>query len=247
MGKRDRDRVRRLLRDAHAFDPPEAYLAGWAEGFLDFPGARDRPPSMGYRDWQAEVNDRILRREHKLLLSDLEFLPPEEVADWDFAYGRTRDLVPFAHSARMDVYAWYKPWRSPQPLPSTRDPGDRTPVVFSPREDEAARVFAPNFEGFLFRILLLEYSGSWYWEDFEDEDFATLMRRQAEAVEPLLDPDRARTLLELAARPFPVDEAEGVARCLPLPEAEALARSALDFSRYEETVPHRRPGWPEED
>lgn len=198
------DELRALLEEAHGFAPPAAFLAGWSQEVL--PG---------------------------LLLTDLEFMAPASIAAWDHAYGRRRDVIPFAHSARMDIYAWDLAGAPAEP-----------PVLWSPREDREATRFAPDFAGFLFRVLLLEFSGSWLWEDYEPEDFAALQARHVAAVAPWVGPVRQAVLEEVLARGFeghPEDESVAVA--LTEEEALALAEEHLGPG-LDEPVEVRRPGWP---
>ena len=143
-------------------------------------------------------------------------------------HGRRRDLVPFAHSARMDVYAWD---RGGAPAPA--------PVVWSPRESREATRFAPDFSGFLFRVLLLECAGSWHFEDLEPDEFDDLQRRQVATLAPWLGRARHSVLEALVAPGFRADpEDPSVGLVISLEEATALASEHLG-GFLDEPVPSR--------
>lgn len=162
-----------------------------------------------------------------LHLSDFEWLTPEEIARYDF-FDQIPGLVPFAISARRDEWAWRTDWAV----------DGRVPVVFCGRTTSAAG-YAPDFAGFLYRILLDEFSGTWITNDFGPEGTVAQFHRYVDWVAPLI-PARFVAMLRwiLASNPKLRTLADGSEGVFPREEADRIAARDLAFPHFDEEFEH---------
>ncbi|MCA9029922.1 MAG: hypothetical protein KDA66_03890, partial [Planctomycetaceae bacterium] len=103
--------------------------------------------------FDASAQKHVTFTDHEwMTLSDIA---THEFADWQTL---TRQwFVPFSISARHDQWGWRRDWTTV----------DEPAVVFCELGPEGCG-YAPNFQGFLYRMLLEELSGSWLLESADD-------------------------------------------------------------------------------
>lgn len=202
------------IREAHGMTVPATYRRLWFDGLLSWPRST------------AESWAELVLSGSLLWFTDFEPLEVEAIADWDYGYLRLPTFVPFAKNGRADVWAWYTPWCSEnEPV-----------VVFGPREEDEAEVFAPDFAGFLFRRALEEFSGSWLGEEFGGrEGIAAYFRQLPETLRPYL-PARLTAVLEHHARRAVSEPDEGIHLLMEPDEAKEIAKEALDFDRFDVVI-----------
>ena len=141
-----------------------------------------------------------------LTLSDFEWLTPEAMAEFEFLDWQAPHkawFVPFAVSGRHDQWGWRMDWAD----------GGEPPVVFCEWGPEGY-AHAPDFRGFLYRMLLEEYSGAWSLENLDDEKGKQTLARSLEIVLPHLPKPWAARLKKLAKKPWQKDD-RGTLLCLP--------------------------------
>jgi len=129
-----------------------------------------------------------------LALTDVEWLRPQEIASYKFLEWQAPHktwFVPFAISARRDEWGWRLDWAV----------DGKPPVVFCERGPEGYG-YAPDFRGFLYRMLLEEFSGSWLLEHEGDEVGRQAVARSVEFVLPHLPKPWAARLETLAQKPW---------------------------------------------
>lgn len=113
-----------------------------------------------------------------LTLTDVEWLTPQDIAEYKFLDWQAPHktwFVPFAISARRDEWGWRLDWAA----------GGEPPVVFCERGPEGYG-YAPDFRGFLYHMLLEELSGTWLLENDEDKRGKQAVARSVEIVSPHL-------------------------------------------------------------
>jgi hypothetical protein len=157
---------------------------------------------------------------HELVLTDLYWLTLPEIANSQPPAG----LVPFARTGRRELFCWYT-------LPGT-DGG--TPVAFFPR-GESPILYAGDFDAFLYRALLEEFSMSWLVNGFGLTNSAARLRRYAEDVSSFLPHEWATTLHELSRRPL-VQWETGVYGVLSREECDKTIRQALSSPELNKPV-----------
>jgi hypothetical protein len=178
-----------------------------------------------YRELQAEGCFDCTLPDKYIEFTDHEWMPLGAIAHHDFCEWQTNTrqfLVPFSHSARLDEWGWRLDWAS----------GDEPPVVFCERGPEG-RGFAPNFCGFLYRMLLEEFSGTWVVESLEDEKGKAKIRRAVEVICPRLPQDWAQRIVELSRRPWYVAKDKTI--CVyPRAECDRIIEKDLAFAHMNE-------------
>lgn len=148
---------------------------------FDFPAS--------YRAMQEQGHFSTDPWENYLELQDCEWLPPEQIATYEFLdFQITSDggFVPFAVSARRDEYCWRLDWAS----------GSEPPVVLCER-GESGFGYAPHFLGFLYRKTLEEFAG---FGGVERERDLKRLRQAVNIVAPFLPAAWSAQLRELAER-----------------------------------------------
>ncbi len=88
---------------------------------------------------------------NELFLTDLQWLSLLSIATSQ----RIDGAIPFARTTRREHFCW-----SPRV-----DHGDGAPITFHPR-GESPTLYAPNFEAFIYRSILEEFSLSWLPNSF---------------------------------------------------------------------------------
>jgi hypothetical protein len=196
-----------------AFQVPEIYRAMRARGCFDHTAGRE--------------GSLVHESPNELFLTDLQWMTLQKIAEFQPPSFQIAGLVPFASSARRDLFCWYPAW--------TTEKG--VPVTFCPRDDENAICYAGDFCGFLYRILLEEFSGSWNADIFGIDGLAERFHRYAKLAGEFLPVDWANKLIELSARPLTELE-EGVHGVMERAECEQLIQRALSFPRLNERFKH---------
>jgi hypothetical protein len=184
-----------------------------------------------YRALQAEGRFAA-GSENWLHLTDLEWLGLRDIAayqfeDWQLA--AAGHFVPFAISARRDEWCWRLDWAN----------GGEPPVVFLERGPEGYG-YAPDFRGFLYRVLLEELSGSWLLQDETDEHGQALVWQSVNTVTPFLPEAWAARLRDLAARPWYKDKS-GAIRVFPRTECKQIVAEELKFPHLNEYFMQEAP------
>jgi hypothetical protein len=160
-----------------------------------------------------------------LFLTDLEWLSLAEIAAFEFLEFQIDGLVPFAKSARKDLYCWYPRWAA----------NAQTPIVFCPRTDNEASGFARDFSSFIYRALLEEFSGSWLVETFGIDGTTAQFRKYAEIVKDYIPQRWSNALILLAQRPLKELE-PGVFGVFTREECDLIIESELRFPRLNQTL-----------
>lgn len=163
----------------------------------------------------------------ELWLLEVEWMPLEEIRDYQFQDYQKPGFVPFGFTGRGDLWCWWPEGADPQ----------GTPVVLCPHDDMMAHVEAPHLMGFLYRRVLDYVSGG-----FDPED-------EAEAREHVRDWHRligsevpaawAETVAALSGRPLVSwQEAHFTASGFVAPEEyQQLLQRDLSFPRLDQEFP----------
>ncbi len=163
----------------------------------------------------------------ELFLTDLYWLSTEAIANYQPLPFQIKGLVPFACTARRDLFCWYPSWATERDVP----------VTFCPRDDENAACYASDFIAFLYRILLEEFSGSWLVESLGAKGTTERFRRYATDVGEFLPHDWAITLQELSNLPLTKLD-EGVYGVMDRKKCNELIEAALSFPRLNKEFKH---------
>ena len=127
------------IAEIDGLDVPQAYRQMCADGLFSYFGDRR------YEDMTAEERLDLMRERTfagKLLyLNYVEWHTPIEGA------GMVTAMVPFAGDGSGDQYCWYVPWA---------DEDGRVPIVYFDHEMWTIKGLAPDYESWLFRLLLEE-------------------------------------------------------------------------------------------
>ena len=169
--------------------------------------------------WNAGilVSDKVAG----LWMSRYWWLTPDKIADIDqyqWPFYKIRSLVPCARTPGGGHYCWFV------------EKNGGVWIAECPRDSDFAEGFAPNFEGFVFRSLIEEFTGTWHIKNLAGA--SAMFQRYAEMVRPLFRPRWADILANLASR-RPVRStmrgAEGCPCVLTQDEASEIVRSELAF------------------
>lgn len=161
-----------------------------------------------------------------LFLTDLEWLSLQEIAEYQFFDWQIGGLIPFAISARRDEWCWRRDWQQ----------GAEPPVVLCRRGDTGYG-FAPDFRGFLYRILLEEFSGTWLVESFGIHGTQERLRRYVDFVRPYLPERWVGQLSSLANRDW-VTLADGTVCVFTREECNRVVQDELAFPHLNEEFYH---------
>lgn len=156
------------LRQRFDFELPDTYREMQEAGFFDF-------DNLNY-----------------LFLTDLEWLSLEQIITFKFLEFQIDGLIPFAKSARKDLFCWYPQWIF----------HDNTPVIFCPRDDNEAFGYAGDFAACIYRLLLEEFSGSCLVDSLGIEETSVRFRKYAQNIKGYLPPAWSNSLSLLAERPL---------------------------------------------
>jgi hypothetical protein len=172
------DELDERVRERWGFTLPAEYREMHSLGWLTI----DRP---------GQTEDFLEPGRQYLPLNDMEWLPLEEIRDFQFQAWEGDEFVPFAQSGLGDHWCW---WPA-----ETTEAG--TPVVLCPHDDQSGIVYAPHFLGALYRHML-EYAHGGL-SGPEDEALArALLSRWSVDLGPLLPAAWARTLEQLRSAPL---------------------------------------------
>jgi hypothetical protein len=162
-----------------------------------------------------------------LFLTDLEWLSIDEIACYEFL-DQIPGLVPFAITARRDEWAWRVDWALHGVVP----------VVHCGNVDSAYG-YAPSFAGFLYRVLLEEFSGTWLPQDFGADGTVDQFHRYVDWVSPLLPVFWVGTLRKvLASHPKLLCFSDGSQGLFSREEADTIIARDLQFAHLDEEFSH---------
>jgi hypothetical protein len=164
---------------------------------------------------------------NELFLTDLEWLSTDAIAIYEFLEFEIKGLIPFARTARRDLFCWYPPMATDKDIP----------VIFCPRDDENATCYASDFVGFLYRILLEEFSGSWLVDSFGVTGTAERFRRYATDVSQFLPDSWATTLCQLSTEPL-IELEQGVYGVMDRKKSRDLIAKTRFFPRLNQKFKH---------
>jgi hypothetical protein len=164
---------------------------------------------------------------NELFLTDLEWLSTDAIAVYQFLEFEIKGLIPLARTARRDLFCWYPHWGTDKDIP----------VTFCPRDDENATCYASDFVGFLYRILLEEFSGSWLVDSFGVADTAERFRRYAIDVSQFLPDSWATTLCQLSTEPL-IELEQGLYGVMNRRKCDDLIAKTLFFPRLNQEFKH---------
>src|SRR5215213_5040422 len=91
-----------------------------------------------------------------IVLSELRWLTPKQIAAWDFFAPLAHRFVPFAATPGGDTYCFW--WDSMEPMPKGRWAmlPEPTAIVLSPHDSEEAEIVCENWDQFIPWALLNE-------------------------------------------------------------------------------------------
>lgn len=204
---------------------PASYTALLRAGAFSSPIATRDPVGVASEDL---LRDEYLHGPVRLLFTDLEWLQPDEIEQFEPSEFEIAGLIPFAESARRDLWCWYPAWQS----------GADVPIVYCSGDSDVADVYAPNFDGFLFRKLLDEFAGTWLDKDFSEAEIRALWARCLEALRPWLSAERHAILGEMLGRPWV--RRDGTLALVSPEEADSIAERELQFERFGQEFKHHR-------
>lgn len=173
--------------------------------------------AAGYFD-HAQPTTYIEFTDHQW--KSLKAVASHQFCDWQ-THTRTF-FVPFSHSARRDEWGWRRDWIT----------GDEPAVVFCERGPEG-RGFAPDFRGFLYRMLLEELSGTWLLENPQDEEGKATICRVVEVIGPPTSARVGRRIDELSRQPWYTDKT-GTICVFPRSECDRIIEQDLAFPHLNE-------------
>ena len=157
-----------------------------------------------------------------LALTDLEWLTPSEIAVYEPFRPLAAPLVPFATTARVDEWCWRLDWQ---------EAGE--PAIVLRERGESGLGYAPDFRGFLYRVLLEELSGTWLVEGPDDTEGQAVVRQSIAVAAPHLPAAWADHLQTLAAKPWKRSR-DGTVRAFPRSHCDRIVARALAFLHMDE-------------
>lgn len=159
-------------------------------------------------------------RERYLELSDTEWWPLDEIEQYEPPDYHISGLFPFAMNGLGDRWSWYAGWSVQGAMA----------VVFSPRGEDVAMGYAPDFSGCVYRLLLEEMSESLLvsYGKCTEEALGSVLRRYADDVSPFLPAPWAETLQTLSRREIQ-PAGDNVYCLLSREDANAIIRRDLAF------------------
>ncbi len=178
-----------------------------------------------YRELQALGCFDHSQSDKYIWFTDHRWLSLHAIADHEFCEWQTdtrKFLVPFSHSARRDEWGWRLDWIS----------SEEPPIAFCERGPEGRGV-APDFKGFLYRMLLEEFSGTWVVESPDDDKGKAKIRRAVEAICPRLPGAWGKRIDELSRQPWYTDK-DKVVCVYPRTECNRIIEMDLAFPHLDE-------------
>jgi hypothetical protein len=203
------------IRERTRFEVPESYRRMERDGVLRY-GESSTPALLCVYDFQWLTLDEMAAWKPP------EYWKPEHV------------LVPFARTARHDLWCWYPDWAS----------DGHTPVVLAHSDVNESEALAPDFESLLVRLMLEAFAGA-LTDDLvveSDDRLRQVLRASVEALRPYIRSDWSALLSGLLDRPFKKDR-EGnsvIPSLLDESEFEELLHREMHFPHAGEVLPHMR-------
>ncbi len=146
-------------------------------------------------DYLNVVRSGVLDLHTGVRLSEYNWMTLQEIAGFQWPYQLSDRFVPFANSAGGHYLGWWK----------SADSSSYECVILAYRDSEA-EVFAPDFSGFLYRIMLWECFNNWFafQDDGSVEMVEAILLRNLDLLKPFLRVEWEATLSAIIARkPFP--------------------------------------------
>jgi hypothetical protein len=146
----------------------------------------------------------------------------EQMANYDRPSFLSDRLVPFALTAAGARFGWWK----------SADEAGYDYVVFSPHDCEEACVYAPDFTGFLYRIILDDLRdcwGSWLDDNCGVDAVVAMVTRNIELARPHLPPAWMRVLTDITSRE-PRSAPSGGLAWMEWQEADEIAARAFQMA-----------------
>jgi hypothetical protein len=184
-------RLEEAILRRSGFHLPSTYLRMSERGLLQYGNSRE--------EWLATYAERARCNPPALLCAyDFEWLSADEMLRWSPPeyWDDAHTLVPFAQSARRDLWCWY-----------VRGPAlQGAPVVLAHRDVNEAEVVAPSFEALLY-LKLLEACTFITPEDVDESELTLEGKRRelaanASVLQDYLRPEWNSRLRGILARPF---------------------------------------------
>ncbi|HXE51371.1 MAG TPA: hypothetical protein VN541_00055 [Tepidisphaeraceae bacterium] len=172
-----------------------------------------RPPA----DYMRFLSAGALANDFKtgMRVSRLSWRSPKEIDSCLWPEYKIKSLVPCAQTPGRDHYCW-----------SLSDHPENPWIAECPRDSDFAEGFAPHFEGFVFRALLEEMSGTWLTDD--PNTAARMFRLNADRSRAGLRHVWAEILDTLASRPVTFNQANSP-RVISEEYAAQVVNSELAF------------------
>lgn len=169
----------------------------------------------------------LLANDQGLVFGDFEWLSLEAMAAFE-PLKFQKKIVPFAVSGRGDLFGWC-------PVP---DSADQWWVAFFARDVNEAAWYAPNFQGFVVRMMFEECSGSWLEEEMSLEELRVVFQRNLNLAGFLLSDAVQAILREILWRPFFFDANAEQHALMGGDTARELISEHLVFPRLDEIFTH---------
>ena len=154
----------------YAFTLPQEFREFWKRGFCTITGRNLGP--------------------HYLLLMDMEWMPLEEIAGFEFQSYHRPGFVPFATSGSGDLWCW-------QPA-FTDERGTR--VLYCPHDCYDADVYAPDFMSAIYRHLV-DQAATMHRDLDSVERSRQHLLAATSALQPFLTPERRESLSQICRLP----------------------------------------------
>lgn len=181
-----------------------------------------------YRELQAAGHFDHSLPDRCLEFTDHWWKSSKAIAEHEFCpwQSYTRNFfVPFSHSARRDEWGWRLDWVI----------GDEPAVVFCERGPEG-RGFAPDFRGFLYRMLLEEFAGTWLLENHRDENGKQMIGRAVKFICPHLPKEWSARIEKLSQQPWYTGE-QGSICVYARSDCDRVIAQDLAFPHLDEVFP----------
>jgi hypothetical protein len=226
------------IRERARFEVPALYRRMEGDSVLRYGESRDQ--------WRETCEMRALSNPPALLcVYDFQWLTLEDMATWEPPdyWKQEHVFVPFARTARRDLWCWYPPW--------TTD--SKTPVVLAHNDRNEAESRASDFEALLVREMLETFAGVYHDDDLclpvkrlqehAADRLRKILRANVETLRPYIRGEWTSLLSGLLDRPF-IEIADQNATSMALLdewELQEILHREMPFPRAGEVFPHMQP------
>ena len=201
------------------FSMPELYRRMVADGVTTFP---------------QDFRTAGLENPSALLMASIhvEWMTPSDIAEhepedyWDKAVA----LVPFAQNGGGDLWCFHPGAKA----------GDDVPVALVPHDEMVAEIFAPNFEGFLFRQLLGAFSEiDPSHHSYTPEETKQCAAAEIKTLTPYVRKEWIDVLKEVASRPLQIKDKSGYHSFISFKDAKALAAKTFGYDKLDKSFKYQ--------